>query len=121
MAQHNEIGREGEVLATEHLIKQGYTIREVNWRSGKLELDIVAYKDVTLVVVEVKTRSSLLYDNPTDAITRKKIKHIVDATDAYIRLFDTPFEVRFDVITLTKEDGGYRLEHIEDAFYPPLR
>ena len=48
--------RPGEERAAEYLISKGYIIRDVNWRSGKMELDLVAYRDTTLVVVEVKTR-----------------------------------------------------------------
>ena len=58
MAQHNQLGKTGEERATEYLISKGYIIRDINWRSGKMELDIVAYRDKTLVVVEVKTRKS---------------------------------------------------------------
>lgn len=120
MARHNELGKTGEQLAVEHLIKQGYTIREINWKSGRLELDIVAQMGITLVVVEVKTRHNEIYGHPVDAVTEKKIRHIVNAAEAYLRMFDLPFEVRFDIISIVLSDGQCQIEHIEDAFYAPL-
>ena len=45
MAQHNQLGKTGEERAAEYLISKGYIIRDINWRSGKMELDIVAYRD----------------------------------------------------------------------------
>ena len=83
MAKHNQTGKTGEELAAEYLIARGYIIRDINWKNGKLELDIVAYKDRTLIVVEVKTRSSDLFGHPEDAVNTRKIRHIIDATDAF--------------------------------------
>ena len=45
MAAHNELGKEGELLAANHLQSEGYVIRHRNWRCGHKELDIVAEKD----------------------------------------------------------------------------
>ncbi|MBQ8423926.1 MAG: YraN family protein [Coprobacter sp.] len=122
MAQHNETGKKGEQYAAEYLVKKGYVVRDVNWRSGHYELDIVAYKDNMLVVVEVKTRSSAEFMRPEEAVTPKKCRRIIDAADAYIHHYDLDFDVRFDVIALLSDhSGGYEIEHIPDAFYPTLR
>lgn len=120
MAQHNQLGKTGEERAAEYLISKGYIIRDINWRSGKMELDIVAYRDKTLVVVEVKTRKNNEFLRPEEAVTLRKIKNIIQATDAYIRMFDIPFDIRFDIITLVGENEDFQIEHIEDAFLPPL-
>ena len=69
MAQHNQLGKTGEERAAEYLISKGYIIRDINWRSGKMELDIVAYRDKTLVVVEVKTRKNNEFLRPEEAVT----------------------------------------------------
>ena len=122
MARHNETGKSGEERAAEYLLAHGYVVRDINWRNGKYELDIVAYKEGLLVVVEVKTRSSLEYMRPEEAVTPAKCRRIIDAADAYVRYFDLPFEVRFDVIALVKKpDGTHDIDHIEDAFFPTLR
>lgn len=120
MAQHNDLGKEGEQAATNYLVKQGYIIRHRNWFFEKLELDIVAEKDGWLVVVEVKSRSTETFEHPADAVTPAKIRRIVLATDAYIRQYEIDMPTRFDVIAALPTRNGYRIDHIEDAFLSPV-
>ena len=54
MAAHNELGKEGELLAANHLQSEGYVIRHRNWRCGHKELDIVAEKDAPMACLEEK-------------------------------------------------------------------
>jgi putative endonuclease len=98
-------------------LKQGYSIRETNWRFQKAEVDIIAQKDVILAVVEVKTRSSNDFGNPQDFVKPKKIKLLVTAIDEYVISHDLDVEVRFDIIAILKEKNEYSIEHIEDAFF----
>ena len=120
MAQHNELGNIGEERAQAYLREKGYKIKHVNWFAGKFELDIVAEKDGWLVVVEVKTRSTDTFEHPQEAITPRKIRNIVSAAHEYILQFDWQGETRFDVISVIPQGQGYRIDHIEDAFLPPL-
>ena len=85
-----------------------------------LELDIVEANDDMLVVVEVKTRRNTEFAEPEDAVNRSKIRRLVKATDAYLKLFQIDNQVQFDIITVVGEAGNFKIEHIEDAFYPPL-
>lgn len=116
MARHNLLGKSGEEYAAEYLISRGYVIRDINWVSGKFELDLVAYHEGKLVVVEVKTRSNIDFAYPEEAVTEKKMRNMVLATDAYIRLFDIDMDVRFDVVSIVGKEPPYTIEHIEDAF-----
>lgn len=123
MADHNELGKEGEEKAREYLSAKGYRILDFNWspKGSKNELDIVAKKDEMLVVVEVKSRSTEYFEHPKDAITPAKIRRIVQATHDYIQCFDLDCETRFDVITaIPNKEGLYMIEHIEDAFMAPI-
>ncbi len=123
MAEHNELGKEAEEKAREYLSAKGYKIRHYNWvpQGSKNELDIICEKDNMLVVVEVKSRSTEYFEHPKDTITPGKIKRIVQATHDYIMAFDINMETRFDVIAaLPTETGAYKIEHIEDAFMPPV-
>jgi len=126
MAQHNELGNLGEEYAQAYLRSNGYHIRHTNWHNttpsgaeGKLELDIVAEKDGMLIVVEVKTRSTETFEHPKEAITKKKIKNIINATHEYIFQFDWQGETRFDVISAMPHGQSFKIEHIEDAFLAP--
>lgn len=123
MARHNELGKWGEQLAVDLLVTKGYAIVERNWRAGNLEVDIVAMKDNRIVFVEVKTRSSGFVD-PLDAIDRRRVSRIVRAANSYVKAYNIPHEVQFDVIIIigTPESGNMpQVEHIPDAFLPPLR
>lgn len=120
MAEHNELGKAGENAAVVYLENNGYLIRHRNWRKGHLELDIVAVKDNELIVVEVKTRSNTQFAQPEDAVDLPKIKRTVRAADTYIKLFQLDIPVRFDIITVVGNKEKLKIEHIKEAFYPPL-
>lgn len=120
MATQQEIGELGEKLARQHLLKLGYTIIATNWHHGHLELDIVARDGDELVIVEVKSRSGIRYEHPSEAITNGKIKRIVEAADAFIQETDWENETRFDVVTVIFFGQTHELEHFKDAFYPTL-
>jgi putative endonuclease len=122
MAEQNLIGKEGEEEARKYLIGQGYTIYHTNWRWKHYEIDIVAACDDELVIVEVKTRSEDYLLDPEDFIDRGKIQRLVAAADVYARYFRLNLPVRFDIITLIKDGAnGYKIDHTEDAFHPPLQ
>ena len=120
MALHNKLGEDGEAIAAIYLIDQGYQIVERNWRIGKYEIDIIAYDGADLVIVEVKSRSDDQYAMPEDAITLPKIRRLVRAADAYVKLKDIAVGARFDVVTVIFDTEPPRIDHIVDAFYPPL-
>ncbi|OQD43978.1 hypothetical protein BUL40_00020 [Croceivirga radicis] len=117
MGQHNEFGRQGEQLAVDFLNKKGYRILERNYRYLKAEIDILALKEDTLAVVEVKTRSSNYLQDILETVSSKKMKLLVAAADNYITNIDLDLDVRFDVITILKEKQGFKINHVENAFY----
>ncbi len=117
MAEHNELGKFGEELAVEFLQQNGYDILETNWTFQKAEIDIIAQKDSTIAVIEVKTRSSIVFGLPQDFVKPKKIQLLVKAVNEYIVSNDLDVDVRFDIIAIYKEDNTYKIEHFEDAFY----
>ncbi|GHT77703.1 UPF0102 protein [Bacteroidia bacterium] len=121
MAQHNVLGKEGEAVALDYLRQKGYQIRHINWRWKHLELDIVAQTDDELVIIEVKTRSASDWELPEDAVTQTKINRIVSATDCYIKYFQISQPVRFDIISIIGSPPDWKIEHIEDAFYPAVK
>jgi putative endonuclease len=117
MAEHNELGKFGEELAVDFLQQKGYTILETNWTFQKAEIDIIAQKENTLAIVEVKTRSSIEFGLPQDFVKPKKIQLLVKAVNEYVTSNDLETDVRFDIVAIFKENNVYNIEHIEDAFY----
>jgi putative endonuclease len=120
MAEHNELGNEGEIRAQNYLKTKGYTLLHTNWKVGKLELDIIAKDKEWLVVVEVKTRSTDTFEHPEEAITLRKIRNIVNATHEYILQHHWFGNTRFDVISVVPHGQDFSIDHIEDAFLPPV-
>lgn len=120
MAKHTNLGKAGELAAAAYLRENGYQILHTNWQRGRLELDIVARTEDELVFVEVKTRSPGTIINPEDAVTNQKIKHLVTAADTYVKCFDIDLPPRFDIISVIGNAPCFEIDHIEDAFYPPV-
>ena len=119
MALHLDLGRRGESLAKTYLEEQGYEILDENWTHGKAEIDLIAYKDSVIIFTEVKTRTGNGFGEPEDFVDARKQKLLEDAADEYIYLMDHQGEVRFDIIAiLFSNETKYKLNHIEDAFWP---
>ena len=116
MAEHNELGKRGENLAVEYLLKNGYKIVKRNWRFQKAEVDIIAKKENVLAVIEVKTRSNDYFGNPQDFVSPKKIKLLVRAIDEYVIKHDLDVEVRFDIIAIINKKHTLNIEHLKNAF-----
>jgi len=115
------LGKLGENIACEYLAKKGYQIKERNWRYKNGEIDIVAIDGKEMVIVEVKTRSAAIYEEPSDSITDKKIRFLVNAAEEYILQNDYYGETRFDIVSIKwYGENRYELDHIPEAFYPPV-
>ncbi|EAR02480.1 YraN family protein [Maribacter sp. HTCC2170] len=117
MGKHNEFGKEGEQIAVDFLIKNGYHILCKNYRYLKAEIDIIAQNNDTLAIVEVRSRSTDFIENIAETITRKKISLLTMGADHYVTEKDLDVEVRFDVITILKNKKVFKIEHLKDAFY----
>ena len=118
MASHNDFGKKGEKLASELLLKKGYTILRRNYRYMKAEIDIIAQKGNILAVVEVKYRRSEHLQPITASINQKKIRLLIMAADHYVQDNDLNVDVRFDIIMILGQSSGYKIEHLEEAFSP---
>lgn len=116
MAQHNELGKKGEKIAVDFLLNNNYKILERNYRYLKAEVDIIAQKEDTLAIIEVKTRSSTFFGNPEEFVNPKKIKLLTDAANNYVIERDLDVEVRFDIIAVTINKTQSKIEHLKDAF-----
>ena len=119
MAKHLDFGRNGELLAKNFLESAGYEILDENWTFGKTEIDLIAYRDKTIIFVEVKTRSYNTFGEPEEFVGIEKERQMDIAAEEYINMTDFEGEIRFDIISiLFDRTGQYSLRHIEDAFWP---
>ena len=112
-AGRQRLGAVGETLAVRHYERDGYTVLARNWRCRLGELDLVVRRGSLIVFVEVKSRSSLAYGHPAEAVTRAKQQRLRRLAAQW--LHDSGWvapEVRFDVVAVT----GGRLEVYLAAF-----
>lgn len=116
-ADNQEWGREAERVVGDYFLKQGYTIRERNWKCGKVEIDLILEKDRTIVFVEVKARKEETQD-PVLAVGKEKRGRIIRGADVYLRSLPLLYQYRFDIVALTGNREDYSMRHYPDAYMP---
>lgn len=109
-----QLGRQGEQVAVDYLRNLGFSILDRNFRTHRVELDIVAREGQTLVFCEVKTRQSSQYGSPLEAITVQKRNNLRRAALGWLAQHRINTQLmRFDVIgVLYALDGRYTVTHI---------
>ena len=115
---NKEIGKYGENLAKDFLIKKGWKIIETNFHYSKIaEIDIIAKKDNIIHFVEVKTRTSEFFGKPMEAIDKRKISSIYQAALYYIQTHKNCSKFQIDavgiVINKDKDPEITLIENIE--------
>ncbi|MDT8412610.1 MAG: YraN family protein [Vicingaceae bacterium] len=116
MAQHNELGKQGEEKALIFLLKQGYKIVATNWHEHKFEIDIIALNNNEIVFVEVKTRATDFFGSPEEAVTTAKQQHLINGANYYLEQNEIDLNARFDVIAIVLNKNKVVINHIKDAF-----
>lgn len=98
-----EFGSVGEQLAADYLVKQGFSILERNYRSGRFgEVDIIAAEKEYICFVEVKTRTSDLFGTPAEAVGYAKRQKIRSLAWSYLKYRDMGEQnMRFDIVEVT--------------------
>jgi putative endonuclease len=120
MNEKQKTGGEGEAKAVEYLRSIGYEILETNWRHSNQEIDIIAKDKFFLVVAEVKTRSTNAFGEPEVFVNRQKQRNLIKAANAYLERKNLMLEIRFDILSVLKTGEKYKVNHIQNAFYPIL-
>ena len=118
-----EVGKLGERLAAIFLKKEaGMKILYRNFRAPKGgEIDLVCRDGDTLVFAEVKTRTSLRYGRPAEAVNKKKQLLIVRGALEWLRQLDYPdILFRFDIVEVVLTDKERpEINLIQNAFNLP--
>jgi putative endonuclease len=113
-----ERGRAAESLAAAYLELSGYRILERNFRSARLEIDLVARTGNLIAIVEVKYRHRSRLGGAVGAVGTRKQRDLETAALGYLRARNLRgVAVRFDVVTLeTTGPGRLTVTHIRGAF-----
>ena len=107
------LGRVGEKKAADFLGSKGLKIIKTNFKTHIGEIDIIAEDGEYLVFIEVKTRSSDAFGEPSEAVNLKKQEKYYKVATEYLKYNNALDRAcRFDVVEI--EDG--QINHIIDAF-----
>jgi putative endonuclease len=113
------IGAQAETIAADYLAAQGAQLLLRNYRRRLGELDLVALHRGTLLIVEVRTRSSNAYGGAAASIDGPKRRRIVRAAQQLLqqRKDLARLPVRFDVAVVSELAADRpRVEWIRGAF-----
>jgi putative endonuclease len=122
MRNKDLLGRYGEDLAARHLTNAGLDVLERNWRCADGELDIIARDGAVLAFVEVKTRTTLAFGDPAEAVGPAKSARIHRLALRWLDEHRDSIglgwpQLRFDVVSIVRRaPGGPSVRHLRGAF-----
>ena len=108
------LGAYGEALAARHLVDQGMVLLDRNWRCEAGEIDLVLRDGDVLVVCEVKTRSSLRYGTPHEAVTDIKVARLRRLATRWLEHHGLAVrDIRIDLVGIVRpRRGASVLDHV---------
>ncbi len=109
-----KLGYEGEKIAADYLVSNGYTVLKTNFKAAGGEIDIIALKGRRLSFVEVKTRKDNAFGYGADFVDYHKQQKIIRTARAFLINFDAYDEVTFDVCEVYTAKRC--INYIENAF-----
>ena len=113
-----EFGDQGESIACNFLLENGYKIVKRNYRFGKGEIDVIATKDKLIIFLEVKTRNNQNFGPAELAVTKGKQNQVRKIAESFLYENNfTDYDCRIDVIAINYQGRDkYNLNHIINAF-----
>ena len=116
MNSNQKTGKTGEDLAAAYFEKNGYKILDKNWRWGSLEVDLIATRNNFIHFIEVKTRTTKKFGYPDDAVSKMKIRFLIDAAEEYLFRHPGWKRIQFDILSI--ELGGKEIVYtlIQDVY-----
>ena len=115
-----ELGRLGEDIAADFLEKRDIKIIKRNYFTKYGEIDLIGFKNKTIIFTEVKLRNNNNFGLPVESITKNKIKRYQNAAQAFLLETDINYnDIRFDVICLYLENKNnkYKIEWIKNQYF----
>ena len=117
MTHNIELGKQGETLAKNYLLANGYELVEENWRWHHHEVDLIVCNDIYMVFVEVKTRTHVIFGEPEVFVTAEKQQKIIRAANAYMIKNQSPKDARFDIVSVVVSDSENPIiKHLPNAY-----
>lgn len=104
---NQNLGRLGEKKAEDYYRNAGYLTLHKNYRTPFGEFDLIVSKNTETVFVEVKTRTSLAFGRPEEAVNKDKLRKIRKGIEYYmLQKKDKVKDYRFDVVSIILSNDG---------------
>ena len=115
-AANLEIGKIGESVAKDFLLKKGYKIIARNYRNKYLEIDLIARYKRCLVFVEVKTRQRKAGSIPEEALNYRQIKRLKRNALIYTAFieYDKKYQIDAICVVLNHQRKIERISHYQN-------
>lgn len=98
---NNSTGIIGENIAAQFLHKKGYIILDKNFKIKLGEIDIVAKKNNTIHIIEVKTKETNDKGSPYQQVGYKKLKKLIALANIYSKIKDLKtFNLSIDIVSI---------------------
>lgn len=111
-----ELGKQGEKIAEKYLRGHKINILYKNYYTRYGEIDIIGSDNNILIFFEVKLRTTAQFGDPAEAVTPQKWKRFLKAVTIFLAEKESfsDYDIRFDVLTLFKNKGLYRIEWLKN-------
>jgi putative endonuclease len=111
--QRQRLGTYGEHVAAQHLVRGGMVVLDRNWRGAGGEIDLVLRDGRTLVICEVKTRSSTAFGSPLEGVSATKAARLRRLAAQWMTAHDVRApEVRIDLVGVLRTSEGVEVDHV---------
>jgi putative endonuclease len=118
IAPHLRQGRRGERMACRYLMRRGFDILARRYQGAGGELDLVAFEGAVLVFIEVKTRASRDFGDPSEFVDWPKQQRFRRAAEEFIARYDLgAYAFRFDIVSVVAPGTPSEvISHYPNAF-----
>ncbi|MGB9769249.1 MAG: YraN family protein [Caldisericum sp.] len=110
----HSLGKEGEEVGAKYLLSKGFKILKRNFRTPFGEIDIIAKKGKKLYFIEVKTRSSKEFGSGVEAVSKRKLNHIINSVNFYINGKNVDYEI--GILDILKLEDKFEINYFRDIF-----
>ncbi len=119
MARNIKVGKKREDVAVKELLKKGYKILEKNYRNKHGETDIIVRKNKTIVFVEVRTVTGILFGSPEESVDNDKKERLIKNAEAYISKnnINKPYRIDLFCVVLDKKMNVKRKTHYKNITF----
>lgn len=112
---NKEVGKIGEQIAENFLVKKGYELVLRNFGTKFGEIDLIMKQNDILVFIEVKTKKGLRFGTPEEMFSRGKYERVKRMATVYLKGEEVP--CRIDMVAVELDDNNLPVDvrHYENV------